>query len=407
MVPYLLYIVLTLVLAIRYDGREEGRHKHIWYAVTCVFLILIAGLRNGVGGDTLSYKKEFDDTLFLSYTGIAEYLRDNLFTHGRMPLWSMFMTGCRYLSDSFYLFQFIHATVVIVPFFYFFKKYTDCYFLCALLYGAAGYFFLFNTEVLRESIAIVCGIFAIQFFLKGGIKGYIGYAIFVIIGILFHVSAGVVLAFPFAQLIPIRKSTLILGVLTALVLWFAGDYIVAHLPSFILSRDSSLAQKVTNYAEMKSNFYGFIFNSLRYICLPYIVMYYSLRKGKDPHLNKHKEGFCAFTLIIGICAVGISGFARINNYTALFYIMALSEFIYLYIYSPRSYFLTRTVVLAGSLLCLGLFYTSYYPVSHRYHYEFYYPYTSLLDDEYIFNYRYDMHYESTFFDKSGKLSRTE
>lgn len=398
---------MTFVLSIIYDGREETQRKRVWYIIAAIFLIVLAGLRNGIGGDTLDYRDEFEDSSFASYTSMAEYLQDNLISNGRMPLWSIFVTICYSISDSFYFFQFVHAIIVIIPIFYLFRKYSNYYFLCVLVYGLAGYFFLFNTEVLRESIAIVCSIFAIHYYFKGGKSGYIRYAVLVLVGILFHASASILLIFPLVHYIPIRRSTVFWGVFAAFILWFISDYIIEQLPTYIFLSDASLARKISSYSEIKSNFFGFLSDSLRYICFPFFVMYYCLKNEEDSTLYAHKEHFIAFMLVIGIFAVGINGFARINNYVALYYIIALSEFIYLYIHSPKYLFITRTIVLLGLMYYHSLFYRAYYPSSHRYHFEYYYPYTSILDDDNSYDFRYEMHHESTEIDTSGKPSRSE
>ena len=129
MAPYLIFIFMTFVLSIIYDGREETQRKRVWYIIAAIFLIVLAGLRNGIGGDTLDYRDEFEDSSFASYTSMAEYLQDNLISNGRMPLWSIFVTICYSISDSFYFFQFVHAIIVIIPIFYLFRKYSNYYFL--------------------------------------------------------------------------------------------------------------------------------------------------------------------------------------------------------------------------------------------------------------------------------------
>ena len=397
MIPYLLYIFMTLILAIVYDKREDCRAKRRWYRITCLFLILLAGLRNGVGGDTLSYMAEYEDA-WDSFGNIKEFISDSLINHGRMPLWSMILTTCRHFFESFYIFQLLHAILLNVTFFYVFKKFSKHIFLCALVYGLTGYFFLFNTEVLRESVAIVCSIVATLYFVK---HNYIGYVVFAICGILCHASTAIIMIFPLMRFIPIHYLTLLACLLISFAIWAISDTIVSHLPSFIVMGDSSLAQKVVHYSDIKSNIFGFLEDALEYICFPYFIMYYVYTKMEDDPHREEKPQFIAFVLTIGVISASINGFARIRNYGAIFYIIALADFIYLYVHQPKFLFLTRTMVLAGTIYFFSKFYLAYYPYSNRYHYEFYCPYTSIFDNEYQYEYRYEMHSESTVINKNN------
>lgn len=397
MIPYLLYIFMTLILAIIFDKREDSRPKRVWYRITCLFLILLAGFRNGVGGDTLSYMAEYEDA-WDSFGNLREFISDSLFRQGRMPLWSMIFTTCRYFLESFYVFQLLHAILLNVTFFYVFKKYSKHIFLCALVYGLTGYFFLFNTEVLRESLAIVCAIVAILYFVK---RNYIGYVVLAICAILFHASAAILLVFPLMRFIPIHYLTLAAGLVLSFVIWFLSDTIVSHLPSSIVMGDSSLAQKVVHYSDIKSNIFGFLEYALEYICFPYFIMYYAYTREEDDTYKTEQQQFIAFVLTIGVLSAGINGFARIRNYGAIFYIIALADFIHLYVHQPKYLFLTRSMVLACTIYFFSKFYLAYYPYSDRYHYEFYFPYTSIVDDEYQYEYRYEMHTESTVINKDN------
>lgn len=390
MTPYLLYIFMTLILSIVYDKREDCRAKRAWYRITCLFLILLAGLRNGVGGDTLSYMAEYEDA-WDSFGNIKEFISDSLINHGRMPLWSMLVVCCHYLSDSFYLLQFIQAAIVNITIFYIFRQYTQRIFLCALIYAISGYFFLFCTEVLREGIAVAMCLIAIQYYLKGS---RIQFALFVLTGILFHVSATLVLFFPLMQFFHLKWKSLIWGLLIAFVLWFGSDYIVNQMPAFIENSQVSIAIKILKYSDVNSNFFGFLSNCLRYLCFPFFVMMYTINEEEDDTLRSHKEKLLAFVFFVAILSIGLNGFARLRNYTEVYYLIALSEFIRMYVRYPKNLFITRTLVILGVLFYGSLFYTAYYTSSHRFHYEYYFPYTSVIDSDDSYNFRYEMHEES-------------
>ena len=206
--------------------------------------------------------------------------------------------------------------------------------------------------------------------------------------------------------IPVRRATLIWSLVIAFVLWFGSDFIIEHMPSYIMNSEASIASKVIKYSDYRNNFFGFLSNCLQYICFPYFVMYYVLQKGEDDSQHAEKEQLIAYMLTIGVLAVGISGFARLRNYSAIYYVIALGEFVYLYVHSPKYLFLARTAVLAGATFFFAHFYASLYPDSQRYHYEYYYPYTSVFDDDYSYDFRYEMHDESTNVEQEMENSRS-
>ena len=146
---------------------------------------------------------------------------------------------------------------------------------------------------------------------------------------------------------------------------------------------------------------GFLEYALEYICFPYFLMYYAYTREEDDTYKTEQQQFIAFVLTIGVLSAGINGFARIRNYGAIFYIIALADFIHLYVHQPKYLFLTRSMVLACTIYFFSKFYLAYYPYSDRYHYEFYFPYTSIVDDEYQYEYRYEMHTESTVINKDN------
>lgn len=403
MIIYLVYICITLALSLAYDSREDSRQKRVWYGMNCLFLILVAGLRNGVGGDTLAYMDEYEYAP-TGFTYLREYITDMMTENGYMPLWSTLMVVCHSLSEDFYLLQFVQAAVVNITIFAIFRQYTQRIFLCALIYAVAGYFFLFNTEVLREGMAIAMSLIAIQHYFKGD---KIRFWVFVLIGILFHVSAAVVLFFPLIRFIRLKWMSVAWGLFAAFVLWFVSDMLVNHMPAFIENSQLAIALKILKYSNLNSNIFGFLSNSLRYLCFPFFVMMYTLNEEEDESLRERKEHLMAYMFIVGILSIGLTGFARLRNYTEVYYLIALSEFIYLYVRYPKNLLIARTIVLAGVLFYGSLFYTAYYASSHKHHYAYYFPYTSIMDEPDSYNFRYEMHDESVKMVEETENTRTK
>ena len=100
MLAYIIFIVLTLVFSITFDGYENNRSKNIEYGIVCLYTILLIGLRNGVGGDTQAYM-EFFEEVPTNPVEYSNYIKDMMILNGFMPGWSMLTIICKVLFDSF------------------------------------------------------------------------------------------------------------------------------------------------------------------------------------------------------------------------------------------------------------------------------------------------------------------
>ena len=401
--PYIIFILLTLVLSIVFDKQEYTTSKKWWYIFLCFYLILLSGLRNGVGGDTQCYMNDFDDVP-THPQDYGQYIMECIALRGYMPAWSMLNIICKQLFNSFYAVQLIEAFFVNICVFYLFKKYTSKIFLCVLLYGLTGYFFIFNTEVMREAFAIcLCGIGMAQY-LDGNKKTF--YAL-VFVSLFFHLSALIVFIFPFIRLPKINIHTLLITFIVAFILWIASDYFIAFLIQFIEKYSSILSNKIISYADQKSNLPGFLELALRYIVgqagIIYFVQYY---KEIDDKCHSDYLRYFSFYLVIAILVCSIPGFYRFINYSILFCIIMMAEFLASIKIQLKHLALTKVVLVLIFTYYCGKYYLRIWPNNKRYHYEFFVPYTSIFDENVNTTYRYDMWYEAVHPEKNQKNSRS-
>lgn len=390
MTAYIIFIALALAFSILFDGKEESRSKNFAYGVLCLYLILLAGFRNGVGGDTQAYMAGFDyvPTNPVEY---ADYIKDMSVFYGYMPGWSVLNIVCKRLFDSFYAVQLIQAAVVNICVFYVFKKFTRHIFLCVLLFGLCGQWFNFNTEVMREAIAISIGTIGMYRYMQGNKTSF-----FILVGIslLFHFSAIILLLFPFARLKQITFKTLVLAFLLSFFLWFASDFVVGTMLQFIAG-GTSIADKAISYSDQQSNIFGFLMNSIIYFVTQVGIMYFARQTTSyDEKWNEDYTHFMSFVLIIVVLICGIPGFRRFANYTILFYMIMMAEFIYNIKKQLVLYPIAKLTVLASLIYFTTTFYIQYWPQTERYHYEFFVPYTSVIDEYPDNAYRANMHYEA-------------
>ena len=392
MLPYILFILLTFCLSLRFDGQAEyTRTKKVWYIIVGVYLVLLAGFRNGVGGDTQLYMQDFE-YVPSTWGELNEFIYDELTESGYMPGWSILVFLCKRWFDSFYAVQLAQALIVNIGILYLFRQYTTHIFLCTLLYGVSYVFFLFNMEVMREAIAVVlCGI-GMHSYLRGEKwKFYL----LVGISILFHISALVALLFPFVRLKQINIKTMIMAFFAALFLFLLSDVIVNYLPSLLESSVNRIVEKIFLYSEITLNLFGFLENAFRYLIINAgIVFFAQWSIGEDEQRQKDYSKYMSFYLIITVLICGFIGFSRFRNYTLIFFLIMLTEFIYHYKSQLYTNAIIKLIVLAGFVFYTSRYYMTYYPGSHGYKYEFYYPYTSMFEEDVDNSKREDMHEES-------------
>lgn len=402
MIPYILFILMTLTLSIIYDGREDSRGKRIWYAVTYLFLVLVMGFRNGVGGDTQSYMAAFDYVPAIA-TEYGDYITENFLLRSYMPGWSLLNILAKRWFDSFYAVQMIEALIVNTCVFYIFNKYTKKIFLCILMYAFTGYIFRFNTEVMREAIAISLISVGMYKYLNGQ-KIY--FYLSILVGLLFHVSALTALLFPLARLRSISYKTLIAAFLGSFALWAVSNPLMLFIMNHLLS-DSAIANKILNYSDQASNIFGFLELALQLLVSLAGILYFAQSSPTQKDiLKEHYAHYVTYFLILTVIICAIPGTYRILNYAAVFYIILVTEFI-----GSLKYQMTLLPVSKSLILLIFCFYSvrwyvKVWPESKRHNYEFFVPYTSALDKNANTDYRYYMWECAVNREKTVKNSRT-
>lgn len=392
MLPYILFILLTFCLSVFYDRQAEyTRTKKAWYTIVGIYLVLLAGFRNGVGGDTQLYMASFE-YVPSTWGELNEFISDELTESGYMPGWSILVFLCKRWFDSFYAVQLAQALIVNIGILYLFRQYTSHIFLCVLLYFISHVFFLFNMEVMREAISVVlCGIGIHKYLRDEKWKFYL----LVGISILFHISALIVLLFPLVRLKKINIQIMILAFIASLFLYLLSDVVVNYLPSLLGTQANRIVEKIFLYSDVTLNLFGFIENAIPYLVIDAGIVFFAQSSlGEDEQRQKDYAKYMSFYLIITILICGFIGFSRFRNYTLIFFLIMLTEFIYHYKSQLYTNAIFKLIVLAGFVFYSGRYYTTYYPGCNGYKYEFYYPYTSILDENIDTSKREDMHEEA-------------
>lgn len=393
---YAAAIILLLASALIFD-RVEGYDgiKRLAWALCCIMLIAIAGLRNGIGGDSFAYREDF----VIWYEGQSNALWETIvwqFTKlGYMPLWTALNVSLRAVTDNFYIFQFIEATAVNIAVCYVIRRHCRYGFTALLLYCILGTYFLFSTEVLREGFSIAFGLLAIEAYCSGRKKAY---GLLTALAVGFHVSALMLVLLPWLD-IRIRRRTIIAAGVTAFAIWTVSSLILMLLAG--LSGEGIVGvvlAKINLYTKSAFNFNGFIRFSLTYLLLPMVAAW--LTYGSEAEISEERPSaiwirrMWSLMVVLGIVAASLGGFNRVLNYVIIFQIIVLAELIIRSVRERRQ----RLVRLAVAAMLIGLnlsTYFIYWPKNEFYQYQFYFPYTSALDRNPNVDYREEAHLESS------------
>lgn len=360
-------------------------------------LVLIAGLRYGIGGDTLQYMEDWKNLYKGGLSHVTKCITTTFDKKGYMPLWVLLNSAIRQFTDSFYVLQFAQALIVNLLICYVAHRHTRYLFLFLILYLLSGNFFMFNTEVMREGPAIAFVLCGAEWLMREttkpqqAIRNLLLFFIFVFIGMMFHLSAVVGLLFLLTKWpIAINRRTLMGSVVTAFILWGASTTLMLVALHFSSVLPESFVTKLQHYAMISSSFFGFVRNMLTYVLLPGIVGYYAVLWEENATEQERKKRMVRFMLIMGILASGIDGIRRFNNYLQIYYMILLADYLF-FLFKKSSHLVIRvgTTVMITVMIVWGYF--AYWPKAHGYMYEWYVPYTSIVDEDYNLTHRIQLH----------------
>lgn len=292
-----------------------------FYCLFLLFLLLVCvtGFRYRVGLDTLNYMENYSQVPLL-----ADYSWEYFLEGSYEFLYVLLANISRIFSDSFFSFQFLQTVIVNIVIFRFAIRYSANAYLYIFLYIMMAYLY-FNTEILRESIAICCFILSWKYLQNGNYKKYY---VWIAIALLGHYSAFFCLFLPFFK--KMRLETNFLFVLSAvsfisilgvvLVVNYI-DLLVPILPKNLLGKIYGYFVNDYNGLGIMGMLFGLIFN----VCTPLILIY--LSKKRNVIRNSEIEPFICLYVIVSVLGIFFIIFSRFNNYLLPIYILYLCNFI--------------------------------------------------------------------------------
>lgn len=375
---YFVPIVLAILMAFIYDfhpSRKQG--KWFCYVVLCVILILIATLRYRVGGDTIRYMEEFKH-----YPELSSIKPSDFQIEGVMPLCLFFFAFCKSISSSFYFVQFVHSTIINITIFHFFKQRTSFIFSSALFYMIWSYL-EFNTEIIRESLAVCVILWGSEALIK---KRWLKYYLFCFIALGFHISAVVSFFLPLFNLMKWKFKyifvCLIIVVIFSIVYQIMPDYFTAL--GFLGSDAEVFFNRYYHEEARTGNLTSLIIYASKWIILP-IACIICIRWG-NYRSSMNYVGLIMYAMVVSYFIDYSYGFYRFINYV-MPYMWILLGSAMVSIPTMRMFRHLRSLYIIFSMAFI--FYASLsinlqYMIPGKEDMKKYFPYTSIFNEEKVY-----------------------
>lgn len=373
---YLIFIGLTVYFSFRYDGIEEyDSHKQHRLWLMCAYLVCLSGFSYGLGGDKFAYMEYFEEYPD-NFSETFDSIWLQFMSKGHMPLWTFVNIVAKTLFHSFYAVQFIESIIINTTICYIIKKYTHRYFLFLLIYFFSLQYFVFNTELMREGCAMAFVLIGMDGWLNG--RKWL-FFVTLAIAVLFHHSVICVAIFPLTRF-RVSRKTLIYALLTSFFIWLLSDLILGKVIMTVAGGLGAMIQKIMYYSIKASNIFGFTRSAFTFIIFPFIIMYTVVQNETDEKLKKQKEHMLAFAVTLGVFVCSFTGFGRMYNAARIFYLIMLSDFIYT-LFWDKKHLIFRLGTLAGTIFLIGMQYMIFYKTTNTRYYDYFYPYTCILNED--------------------------
>jgi len=376
-----MYFVIFLILVFFALSELTGQFKNkrefslIGYLFILSLFIIFMGFRYRIGGDTINYMNSFDQM-----PEFKDFSSFDFLTSEYNISWYIFVALCKLVSIDFLFFQFTHVAILNIGIFYFINKHCYKYqFSCVLLYYLTYYLYL-NTEILRESLAMVFFLFGYDYLLK---KKFIKYYLLVLLSISIHTSAIILLIIPFFQVK--MKFPFYASLFIAIIVFFIGVDAYTFFSKFSFS--TQIAQKMNSYLNAGKSVTGLLVQLI--LIFPTIYLKFLKDKIYRNTVPVKKDKFDCYIptfILIGALASVISGFYRFLNYFSIINIVFIINTLVLVLSSEK--IRLNSKILARFSVIMLLFYQGYYysRKNSEYdnlgkYYNRYFPYTNYYSKE--------------------------
>ena len=309
----MIYLIIGLVLTFSIFFFEKKKNTGFFYWTLCIILILLAGLRNYVGGDTIGYMNMWDS--LPTFNQKFEFLS---LTNLYQPFWYVINAIAKYIYDDFVTIQIILAIIVNFSIFTLFDKYSNYRFTCVLIYYLMTYPY-FNFEILRESLSISILIISMPFLIK---KKWIKYFLLSTIAFLFHSSAIILFFLPFginllSKKVNLKSMTYIIILTFLLGNSYTINFIIDNLFPF-------LAPLAEIYSEWEWSAIGYFIAFLKCLFVFLLIVLRQKHNISQVMIDVPLKIYMFFTILSLTMPIA----QRFQNYFILFFIIGLVDLLW-------------------------------------------------------------------------------
>lgn len=362
MIEYAIVFVIIIIGALFFDNNCNVIIKRKWIRVEWLSLVLLAGLRYKVGGDTQWYYESYQTSPTLFDLSIEDFIS------GYNVLWVILTSLCKTISSNFVVFQLVHAVIVNTAVFYFLKKYSSRFFLSILIYFILFYI-RYNMEILRAALAVSVFLWSYQYLEKRK-WGY--FYLYALIALGFHTEAIIVFIFPVLYKIgsiKINARNLLLFISITILL-----LLVNFIPflQFVSSSSQSMSSGVEFYADQSELGKGVtLLGYLKTICINLVwIVFLLLLKGDKYILFRGFAFFCFFICLQSLNYSNI--FYRAQDFTNLIFVVCACLTIQI---SRRQKLFLHQSIIYFALIFMSVDYMVYLAS----HFILYYPYETVFN----------------------------
>ena len=316
---YFILLIYFSFLAIVFDVMGCKSNKKIHFIIALMIMILVAWLRYRVGGDTIGYADEFKE-----YPKLSQ-LNPKFFSQSRyMPLWVILNSLGQSLGDFVFV-QLIAATIHIGIWGYIARQICPTFLFSQLLIYYIFDFLMFNTEVMREGIAI-------SFFLLSVLslnrKQLIKMWFNIVIASLFHVFAFPVFLLFYLFYLSLGDRILLSGIICiilAIILIINKDLISQIILIWSDGSENALLHSMNHYA--MNEIYGITHFSWKGILVAWsapifwIIMLLAGKSVYETSINLQWKIFSSaiwLSILLNICRYSMPITSRFYNYFHFF-----------------------------------------------------------------------------------------
>lgn len=370
---YFIVLLIFLIGTYKYDVRNQINGRRAFFIIECLVLILLYGLRYRIGADSLNYEYKWDFMPTLSE--ISEW--SDLINLEYQPLFYLLAATIKSWGSDFLYFQVFHALFINTMVFIIIKRYSNHIFTSVLFYYLF-YSYILNTEIIRESYAVVIFLYSLKY-LKT--RYYLKYYACCFLGFGFHASAMIFFLFPLCVRF-FEKSWSSKHIFCAIIMIMALSFVykdfVNRILLFGLFSDVNQA-KIEGYAfeSTENNLLGYMLWLIR--CLFYVYVTRIMKQcGVSSPQNNLAVNIVLFSVLLHPLFNIIS--ARIGGYFTLLFIISFADLMYL---NVKTYYLRQRVIFVFLVFFYlnigGLFLVDTWNPKRERVYSRYYPYSSVID----------------------------